>query len=169
MTLVTAPTALHSPAGVETRQATTVAEMREAVLDACVGADALVMAAAISDFRPAAVSDRKIKKESGSDGLVLHLVKNDDFFLEVPKGVLRIAFAAESENLLHNAAEKLARKGGGPDRGERHHRAGQRLRHGHQPRDAARSERRRPEALPQLPKEAVAGHILDRVQALLAG
>ena len=88
VTLVTAPTALHSPAGVETRQATTVAEMREAVLDACVGADALVMAAAISDFRPAAVSDRKIKKESGSDGLVLHLVKNDDFFLEVPKGVL---------------------------------------------------------------------------------
>ncbi len=167
VTLVTAPTALRSPAGVETRQATTVAEMREAVLDACAGADALVMAAAISDFRPAEVSDRKIKKESTSDGMVLHLVRNDDFFLEVPKGVLRIAFAAESENLLHNAAEKLERKGAdlivanditepGSGFGTDTNRV------------TLLAPNAAPEALPQLPKEAVAAHILDRVQALLA-
>ena len=166
VTLVTAPTALHSPASVETRHATTVAEMREAVLDACTGADALVMAAAISDFRPAEVSDRKIKKQSDSDGMVLHLVKNDDFFLEVPQGVLRIAFAAESEDLLRNAAEKLARKGAdlivanditepGSGFGTDTNRV------------TLLAPNTAPEALPQLPKEAVAGHILDRVQALL--
>ena len=110
VTLVTAPTALPSPAGVEMRRVVTVADMREAVLSACVGADALIMAAAVSDYRPAQIADQKIKKESDSEGTTLHLVKNNDFFLEVPKGVLRIGFAAESEDLLANARVKLEGK-----------------------------------------------------------
>ena len=88
--------------------------------------------------------------------------------LEVPKGVLRIAFAAESENLLHNAAEKLERKGAalivanditepGSGFGTDTNRV------------TLLAPNAAPEALPQLPKEAVAAHILDRVQALLAG
>ena len=111
VTLVTAPTSLPDPAGVEMRHVTTVAEMREAVLSACVGADALIMAAAVSDYRPAQVASHKIKKEKDGEGMVLHLVKNADFFLEVPEGVLRVGFAAESEDLLANARKKITDKG----------------------------------------------------------
>ena len=112
VTLVTAPASLPNPAGVDVRRVTTVADMREAALAACEGADALIMAAAVSDYRPAEVAPQKIKKgESGEDGLSLRLVKNADFFVEVPAGVLRVGFAAESENLLDNARAKLESKG----------------------------------------------------------
>jgi phosphopantothenoylcysteine decarboxylase/phosphopantothenate--cysteine ligase len=111
VTLVTAPTSLPDPASVEMRHVTTVAEMRKAVLSACVGADALIMAAAVSDYRPSQVASQKIKKGEHGEGLVLHLVKNADFFLEVPEGVLRVGFAAESEDLLANAHKKLTEKG----------------------------------------------------------
>ena len=111
VTLVTAPTSLPDPAGVELRRVLTVADMREAVLAACAGADALIMAAAVSDYRPVEVASQKIKKGGDQDGLVLRLVKNDDFFLEVPTGVLRVGFAAESEDLLANARGKLESKG----------------------------------------------------------
>ena len=109
--LVAAPTALPDPVGVETRHVATVAEMRETVLSASVGADALIMAAAVSDYRPAAVAAQKVKKERGGEEMVLPLVKNADFFLEVPEGVLRVGFAAETENLLANAQKKLQEKG----------------------------------------------------------
>ncbi len=110
VTLVTAPTFLPDPAGMEIRRVATVAEMREAVLSACDGADALIMAAAVSDYRPAQVAQQKIKKDEDGEGIVLRLVKNEDFFPEVPKGVLRVGFAAESENLLDNARKKLEAK-----------------------------------------------------------
>ena len=111
VTLVTAPTSLPGIAGVEICRVATVAEMREAVLAACAGADALIMAAAVSDYRPADVASQKIKKGAEDDGLVLRLVKNDDFFLEVPADVLRVGFAAESEDLIDNARGKLESKG----------------------------------------------------------
>ena len=111
VTLVSAPTSLAEPAGVDVRQVATVAQMREAVLAACEGADALIMAAAVSDYRPADVASQKIKKGADDDGLTLRLVKNEDFFLEVPAGVLRVGFAAESEDLLANARAKLESKG----------------------------------------------------------
>ncbi len=110
VTLVTAPTSLPDPAGMEIRRVATVAEMREAVLSACEGADALIMAAAVSDYRPAQVAQQKIKKDEDGEGIVLRLVKNEDFFPEVPSGVLRVGFAAESENLLDNARKKLEGK-----------------------------------------------------------
>ena len=110
VTLVTAPTSLPDPAGMEIRRVATVAEMREAVLSACEGADALIMAAAVSDYRPALVAQQKIKKDEDVEGIVLRLVKNEDFFPEVPRGVLRVGFAAESENLLDNARKKLEGK-----------------------------------------------------------
>ena len=111
VTLVTAPTALDDPTGAEVRHAASVAEMREAVLGACVGADILVMAAALSDYRPAQTATQKIKKEPDSEGMSLHLLKNEDFFIEVPKGVLRVGFAAETESLVSNAEAKLRDKG----------------------------------------------------------
>ena len=111
VTLVTAPTALDDPTGAEVLHAATVAEMREAVLGACVEADILVMAAALSDYRPAQTASQKIKKEPDSEGMSLHLLKNEDFFVEVPKGVLRVGFAAETESLVSNAEVKLREKG----------------------------------------------------------
>ena len=108
--LVTAPTSLPDPGGIEVRKASSVAQMREAVLSACQGADALIMAAAVSDYRPAEISEQKIKKTDDSEGLVLNLVKNADFFREVPEGVLRVGFAAESQDLLVNAKKKLSEK-----------------------------------------------------------
>ena len=109
--LVTAPTALDDPTGVETRHTSNVAEMREAVLGACVEADVVVMAAAVSDYRPAKTASQKIKKEADSDGMTLHLLKNEDFFKEVPADVLRVGFAAETESLVANAQTKLQEKG----------------------------------------------------------
>lgn len=111
VTLVTAPTSIPDPAGVDTKHVTTVAEMREAVLSACMDADALIMAAAVSDYRPAHVASQKVKKEEDGEEMVLHLVKNADFFLEVPEGVLRVGFAAETEDLLANARKKITAKG----------------------------------------------------------
>ncbi len=111
VTLVTAPTAMDDPAGVEMRHASSVDEMREAVLGACAGADMLVMAAAVSDYRPAQTAPQKIKKDADSEGLTLHLLKNEDFFLEVPTDVLRVGFAAETESLISNAQAKLRDKG----------------------------------------------------------
>ncbi len=108
--LVTAAS-LPNPVGMECRHVDTVASMREAVLGACVGADALIMAAAVSDYRAAQVATQKMKKQESSEGLTLHLLKNADFFLEVPEGVLRVGFAAESEELLANAEKKLRDKG----------------------------------------------------------
>ena len=110
VTLVTAPTALPDPGGMTTKHVVTVADMRKAVLESCKGADALVMAAAVSDYRPDNVSSQKIKKGSADGSLGLSLVKNPDFFLEIPEGVLRIGFAAESEDLLENAKKKLKSK-----------------------------------------------------------
>ncbi len=111
VTLVTAPTALDDPTGVEIRRASSVAEMRDAVLGACASTDILVMAAAVSDYRPAEVAAQKIKKEADGEGMVLQLLKNDDFFKEVPTDVLRIGFAAETESLVSNAQVKLRDKG----------------------------------------------------------
>ena len=108
--LVTAPTSLPDPGGIEVRRAGSVAQMREAVLSACEGADALIMAAAVSDYRPTEISEQKIKKTDDSEGLVLNLVKNADFFREVPNGVLRVGFAAESQDLVANAKKKLSEK-----------------------------------------------------------
>jgi phosphopantothenoylcysteine decarboxylase/phosphopantothenate--cysteine ligase len=108
--LVSTVTALPTPYGVDLVEAESVAEMRQAVLDACRVADGLIMAAAVSDFRPRQRGDQKIKKTAGDEGLSLDLVKNADFLLEVPDSLVKVGFAAETEDLLDNAARKLADK-----------------------------------------------------------
>jgi len=110
VTLVTTTTHIVTPVGITVNNVTSVAEMRTAVLDACVGADALVMAAAVSDYKPSQVAEQKIKKSGAGDVLTLEMVKNPDFFVEVPAGVLRIGFAAETENLIDNARAKVDAK-----------------------------------------------------------
>lgn len=102
---------LPEPVGVATHYVKTVAQMREAVLTACQDADSLIMAAAVSDYRPAKVSKHKVKKDKDGEAPVLQLVKNADFTMEVPGNVLQVGFAAETENLLANAKGKLFSKG----------------------------------------------------------
>jgi phosphopantothenoylcysteine decarboxylase/phosphopantothenate--cysteine ligase len=86
----------------------TCAEMREAVLSVCKSADALIMAAAVSDFRVADPAPHKIKKQGKK--IILELIENDDFLLELPDTLVKIGFAAETQDLLKNALRKLENK-----------------------------------------------------------
>ncbi|MBI4307683.1 MAG: bifunctional phosphopantothenoylcysteine decarboxylase/phosphopantothenate--cysteine ligase CoaBC [Chloroflexi bacterium] len=107
--LITAPTALPSPVGVETQRVQTAVDMRNAVVKAVVDADALVMAAAVADYQPAQASPQKIKKMR--DTLSLELVKTPDILAETKGGFVRVGFAAESQDLIANAQAKLRSKG----------------------------------------------------------
>jgi phosphopantothenoylcysteine decarboxylase/phosphopantothenate--cysteine ligase len=115
VTLVAAPTRLADPVGVETAHVESATAMRDAVLSACEGADALVMAAAVADYRPVETAAQKIKKDG--DRLTLQLGRTPDILAEVarlreagrgPK--VAVGFAAETEDLLENARDKLQRK-----------------------------------------------------------
>ena len=107
--LVSAPTALAAPTGVELLPVQTTLEMRDAVARATEGADALIMAAAVADYRPRSPAAGKIKK--GAESLTIELVQNPDILAEVKGDFVKVGFAAESENLVENATDKLKRKG----------------------------------------------------------
>jgi phosphopantothenoylcysteine decarboxylase / phosphopantothenate---cysteine ligase len=109
VTLVTAPASLPAPGGIEVVRVRTAAEMLQAVAAAVTGADALVMAAAVSDYRPKKAAANKIKKESAA-GLDIEFVRTPDILSEVKGDFIRVGFAAESEDLLANARKKLAEK-----------------------------------------------------------
>ena len=106
--LVSGPTTLNPPVGVEVVRVQTTIQMRDAIADAVAKADALLMAAAPADYRPAAIAETKIKK--GREKLTIELVENPDIISEVKGDFIRVGFAAESENLVDNAKEKLKRK-----------------------------------------------------------
>ena len=113
VTLISGPTGLYAPFGVELVLVRTAEEMRAAVLEHLPGADALIMAAAVADFKPKEFSAHKIKK--GAQGADLSLARTPDILLEVSKhkskpGVV-IGFAAESQDLIANAEKKLKAKG----------------------------------------------------------
>ncbi|MGB8708095.1 MAG: bifunctional phosphopantothenoylcysteine decarboxylase/phosphopantothenate--cysteine ligase CoaBC [Dehalococcoidia bacterium] len=107
--LVSAPTALPKPVGVDVVNVGTAQEMYEAVRKAVAKADALIMAAAVADYRPKKVSKDKIKRERASS-LTLELERTPDILTEVKGKFLRVGFAAESENLAANAKGKLDKK-----------------------------------------------------------
>ena len=106
--LVSAPTTLAPPAGVEVIQVQTTLQMRDAIVKASTKADALLMAAAVSDYRPKTEAKKKIKKEVAN--LSLELVRNPDIISEAKGDFVRVGFAAESENVAQNAKEKLEQK-----------------------------------------------------------
>jgi phosphopantothenoylcysteine decarboxylase/phosphopantothenate--cysteine ligase len=108
VTLVTAPTLLPDPSGVEIVRIKTATEMKTAVSKAVAKADALIMAAAVSDYRPSTTAKQKIKKETPS--LTLELVRTPDTLAEVKGNFLRVGFAAESEDFVANAKKKLEQK-----------------------------------------------------------
>ncbi|MBT3190711.1 MAG: bifunctional phosphopantothenoylcysteine decarboxylase/phosphopantothenate--cysteine ligase CoaBC [Anaerolineae bacterium] len=115
VTLISAPTALTPPIGANLILAQTAEEMLDAVLTESAGADALIMAAAIADFRPAETALKKLKKRDGIPQItleaapdVLKTVANLNSRAKRPRVV--VGFAAESRDLLANASEKLSSK-----------------------------------------------------------
>lgn len=127
VTLISGPVALQPPYGIELRAVQTALHMREAVHEAIVDADVLVMSAAVADYRPEAPKAQKIKKgetQQGSDGgagLALKLVQNPDILGElalaeqrgnarIPQRLVRVGFAAETNDIMQNAQAKLAAK-----------------------------------------------------------
>jgi phosphopantothenoylcysteine decarboxylase/phosphopantothenate--cysteine ligase len=109
VTLVSASETLAAPPTVDIVQVETAMEMQAAVKDACRGSDALIMAAAVSDYRAAEPSSHKLKKAAGP--LSLTLVQNPDILASVEGPTVRVGFAAESRDLLDNAKSKLVSKG----------------------------------------------------------
>ncbi len=109
VTLVSTSETLDTPPAVEMVRVETALEMRNAIEEACRGADALIMAAAVSDYRAAEASPHKMKKTGGT--LSLTLVQNPDILASVEGPTVRVGFAAESRDLLENAKGKLIAKG----------------------------------------------------------
>ncbi|MHC1578632.1 MAG: bifunctional phosphopantothenoylcysteine decarboxylase/phosphopantothenate--cysteine ligase CoaBC [Dehalococcoidia bacterium] len=108
VTLVTAPTSLAEPAGVDVVKVNTAQEMHQAVENVTPQADALIMAAAVADYRPKSTAKEKIKK--GEAGLTLKLECTPDILGGVKGNFIKVGFAAESSNLVENAREKLQQK-----------------------------------------------------------
>ena len=111
VTLVSGPTSLNSPYGVKEIRVTTAKEMHQAVVEQMVQVDAVVMAAAVSDYRPKVTASEKIKKSDDKESLELE--RTDDILFrlgELKNNQILVGFAAETENLLENAKEKLQQK-----------------------------------------------------------
>jgi len=117
VTLIAANVTLPDPAGVDLVRVGSTEELRQAVRKAAGDADAVVMAAAPADFRPAHYASEKIKKAGGSPPPALELATNPDIAAELgaqkPPGQVLVAFAAETAAepvALDNARDKLHRK-----------------------------------------------------------
>jgi len=164
VTLITGPTLLTRPAGVKVIDVCTAEEMLQAVKQAVSRADALIMAAAVADYRPKSTAKEKIKKKDA--GLTLELERTPDILSEIKGNFVRVGFAAESENLVENATQKLRQKsldlivandvtaknsGFGTDSN----------------RVTIIGKDGKVESLPLLPKRQVADKVLDKVAKLL--
>jgi phosphopantothenoylcysteine decarboxylase/phosphopantothenate--cysteine ligase len=126
--LISGPVVLDVPYGVDVQRIGTATQMRDAVRDAVIDADVLVMSAAVADFRPAEVATQKLKKSElqardEQNGFFLRLVRNPDILEELANTVhtdpgnesagrrlVRVGFAAETSNLVANASAKLRAK-----------------------------------------------------------
>ena len=109
--IVAAPNSLKDPIGVRVVRVATALEMRDAVAQESQAADALIMAAAVADWRPGEVAAHKLKK-GHARALTLELERTPDILSEVyHDGLVKVGFAAESEDVETNAQAKLASKG----------------------------------------------------------
>ncbi|PYQ51368.1 MAG: bifunctional phosphopantothenoylcysteine decarboxylase/phosphopantothenate--cysteine ligase CoaBC [Acidobacteria bacterium] len=112
VTLVSGPTSLSAPIGVNVTRVTTASQMHDAVMQNLAGQQIVIKAAAVADFAPAATAAQKIKKDQGNE-LTLTLQKSPDILSSIAASSPRpfiVAFAAETESLEENAREKLLRK-----------------------------------------------------------
>ncbi|MBQ9870351.1 MAG: bifunctional phosphopantothenoylcysteine decarboxylase/phosphopantothenate--cysteine ligase CoaBC [Eubacterium sp.] len=112
VTLVSGPTALEPPIGVEIKKIKTAEDMYREVTAAAETADIVVMAAAVADYTPAEVADQKIKKKDGDMAIPLKRTKDILLFLGQNKkeGQIICGFSMETENLLQNSSAKLTKK-----------------------------------------------------------
>lgn len=106
--LITAPTALNNIVGVETENVTTAEEMYQAVKNSVSLADVLIMAAAVSDYRPETMASEKLKKNNKE--LNLNLRRTIDILSNIDGDFIKVGFAAESSNLIENAKKKMKQK-----------------------------------------------------------
>jgi phosphopantothenoylcysteine decarboxylase/phosphopantothenate--cysteine ligase len=175
--LVAGATSLETPPGVERVDVGSALEMRDAVLAELPAATVVVKAAAVADFRPANPQARKIKKETlaEGEGIQIELVPNPDILAEVCQitrddGSQRVVvgFAAESHDVLASARRKIARKGcdllvaNDVSRADAGFDVDTNAVHFVTPDGEV-------EELPLLPKNEVAGHLVDRIAKLLDG
>ncbi|TQN31353.1 phosphopantothenate-cysteine ligase /phosphopantothenoylcysteine decarboxylase [Haloactinospora alba] len=115
VTVVSANVTLPDPAGATVRRVGSAAELREAVLQERSGADVIVMAAAVADFRPVNSAEGKLKKD-GAQPQPVALAQNPDILAEISQdrthsSQVVVGFAAETEDVLGNGRSKLAAKG----------------------------------------------------------
>jgi len=169
VTLVTTPTALRTPLGMTSVPVRTAAEMLAAISDEYAQLDALIMVAAVADFRVAEAAEHKIKR--GEHALELRLVPNPDLLattaaLPAEPRPIRVGFAAETQDLLTQARDKLARKS--LDLIVANDVAGDVFGADTNQVTLLWADGRRDD-LPRLPKPDVAERVLDAVAALLAG
>jgi phosphopantothenoylcysteine decarboxylase/phosphopantothenate--cysteine ligase len=119
VTLIAANLEIAEPAGCDIRRVSTALELQQAVTDAARGADVVVMAAAVADYRPADISESKLKKDASDAGMTLELVRNPDILAGLGHaphdGTLLVGFAAETEpdddHLLELGRAKREAKG----------------------------------------------------------
>lgn len=115
VTLVTGPVSLVDVPGAKMVRVGTACEMKAAVDEAFPSADIAIFSAAVSDFRPRTISDRKLKKDADDDALVhIELVENPDILASCGaakrEGQVVVGFAAETNDVIGNARSKLSRK-----------------------------------------------------------
>lgn len=112
--LISGPTSLKIPSGIEMINVSTALQMYDAVMENYDNADIMVMSAAVSDYRPEKLKEQKVKKGSGS--IALELVPNPDILKELgmrkenTKSPLLVGFAAESSDHLEEGKRKLKEK-----------------------------------------------------------
>lgn len=165
VTLITAPTSLAGPVGIDVIRVRKAEEMRKAVKNAASRADVLIMAAAVADYRPTRAAKDKIKK--GKAKLTLELERTRDILGSVKGDFIKVGFAAESSKVTENAKRKVKEKrldfivandiaasdsGFGTDTN----------------RVTIIDRKGKVDRLPLLAKREVAERILDKVAALLA-
>jgi len=114
VTLVSGPTSLTPPVGVKFTRVTTAQEMHDAVMQHAASNQIVIKAAAVADYAPESVADRKLKKDATGDAMNLALKKNPDILSAVaavnPRPFI-VAFAAETDAVEANARKKLDAKG----------------------------------------------------------
>lgn len=113
VTVVAGPCSVPTPPGVHRIDVESAADMLSAVKQRLTGTDVFIGCAAVADFRPAAVAEQKMKKQSGKDSMQIELVKNPDILAWVAEQNPRpftVGFAAETNNVAEYAKSKLQRK-----------------------------------------------------------
>jgi phosphopantothenoylcysteine decarboxylase/phosphopantothenate--cysteine ligase len=115
VTLILGPSAVPPPIGVTTNHVETAAQLQWALANAAKGADAIVMTAAVADYRPAREAKEKLKRGELGAKTTIELVANPDVLAELGKerkgrAPLLVGFAAETEKVIENARKKLAQK-----------------------------------------------------------